>query len=486
MNRALPALLGRSLPVLGALGLVAGVTAFYFRVLSVNNVTVALTYLLVVLTAAASWGLTEALAASVAAVFCFNYFFLPPVGTLTIADPQNWAALSAFVVTAVVASHLSASARRQTQQSARRRLEMERLYSLSRNLLLDGHGPLGQQIANAAARAFEVEGVAFFDRMQAAVYRAGPHDVPIADDLLKDVALQGTVFQDGRTKAIVVPISLGGRALGSLGILGDSVSETALHSLANLAAITVERARVQEIANRAEASRQSGELKSTLLDALAHEFKTPLTPIKAAVSAMLADNCSSPTHRELLSIVDEETERLNTMLTDAIQMSRIEAGDLQLNRGPNSPLTLVRRQLERLAEDLQGREVVVDVPEDLPWVSADPEFVGIVIWQLLSNALRYTPPRSPLTLRGRAEGNSVILSLEDSGPGIPESEQQEIFEKFYRGKHSRERIPGSGMGLTIAREIVRAHGGRMWVESEPGKGSRFYFSIPCVPKEQNG
>jgi two-component system sensor histidine kinase KdpD len=351
-------------------------------------------------------------------------------------------------------------------------------------LLLDGHGPLAQQIATAAAQAFELEGVAFFDRAQGGIYHAGPHDVPIGDNLLRDAAVQGTVFHDVRTKTTVVPISLGGRPLGSLGIQGDSVSETTLHSLANLAAITLERARVQEVANRAEASRQSGELKSTLLDALAHEFKTPLTPIKAAVTSMLADDCSSPTHRELLSIVNEETERLNTMLTDAIQMSRIEAGDLQLHRSLNSPLALVHRQLERFSEDLQGRDVVVDIPGDLPLVSADPEFVGIVIWQLLNNALRYSPPRSPIVLRGRAEGGSVVLSLEDSGPGIPEAEQQEIFEKFYRGKQIRERIPGSGMGLTIARAILQAHGGRIWVDSEPGKGSRFSFSIPCAPKEQ--
>jgi len=484
LKKILPALSRSSPPILGALGLVAGITYFYFRVLTVNNVTVALTFLLAVLTAAAGWGLTEALVASVAAVFCFNYFFLPPAGTLSIADPQNWAALLAFVVTAVVASHLSSSARKQARESARRRTEMERLYTLSRNLLLDGHGPLAQQIANAAAQAFELEGVAFFDRSQGGIYRAGPHDVPIGDNLMRDAAVQGTVFHDGRAKTTVVPITLGGRPLGSLGIQGDSVSETTLHSLANLAAITLERARVQEIANRAEASRQSGELKSTLLDALAHEFKTPLTPIKAAVTSMLADNCSSPTHRELLSIVNEETERLNKMLTDSIQMSRIEAGDLQLNRSPSSLFALVWRQIERLADDLQGREVIVDVPEDLPLVSADPEFIGIVIWQMLNNALRYTPPHSAITLRGRDEGASIVLSLEDTGSGIPEAEQQEIFEKFYRGKQVRERIPGSGMGLAIAREIVQAHGGRIWVESEPGKGARFLFSIPCVPREQ--
>jgi two-component system sensor histidine kinase KdpD len=261
------------------------------------------------------------------------------------------------------------------------------------------------------------------------------------------------------------------------------VSETALHAIGNLTAITLERAHAQDAATRAEAARQSEELKSTMLDALAHEFKTPLTPIKAAVTSMLSDSDMSPAHQELLRIVDEETDRLNSMLTEAIQMSRIEAGQLQLHRSPQSVRKIVQSQLEKLGEGLEGRKVTVEVPEDLPRVSVDPEFTGIVVWQLLSNALRYTPPGSPLTVRASAGETEVIISVEDCGPGVSEREQEKVFEKFFRGKDQRERIPGTGMGLTIAREIVRAHHGRIWVESEPGKGARFSFSVPRAPRE---
>jgi two-component system sensor histidine kinase KdpD len=295
--------------------------------------------------------------------------------------------------------------------------------------------------------------------------------------------LQGTVFHDSATKTTTIPISLGGQPIGSLGIQGSQVSETALHAIGNLTAITLERAHAQDAATRAEAARQSEELKSTMLDALAHEFKTPLTPIKAAVTSMLSDGGVSPTHQELLRIVDEETDRLNSMLTGAIQMSRIEAGQLQLHRSPQSLSTIFQTQLEKLGESIEGRKVTVTVPENLPRVSVDPEFTGIVIWQLLSNALRYTPPGSPLTLRAIAGETEVIVSVEDCGPGISEQEQRKVFEKFYRGKDQRERIPGTGMGLTIAREIVRAHHGRIWVESEPGKGARFSFSLPRALRE---
>jgi two-component system sensor histidine kinase KdpD len=280
-----------------------------------------------------------------------------------------------------------------------------------------------------------------------------------------------------------VPISLGGPPIGSLAFEGTAVSETALHAIANLTAITLERAHAQQVATRAEAARQGEELKSIMLDALAHEFKTPLTPIKAAVTSMLSDGCTSPTHQELLHIVDEETDRLNTMLTEAIQMSRIEAGQLQLHKGPHSIGELVRAQVAKLAESLEGREVKLEIPATLPRADVDPEFIGILISQFLNNAVQYTPPGSPLTIRAHEEAGEVVVSIQDQGPGISEPEQHQIFEKFYRGKEHRERIPGTGMGLTIAREIVHAHQGRIWVESLPGKGSKFSFSVRSAPRE---
>jgi two-component system sensor histidine kinase KdpD len=476
-----PVKIGR---ILGTLAIVGAITVFYARIFSVNNVTVALSFLLAVLVIATRWGLIEALLASVAGMLCFNFFFIPPVGTLTIADPQNWVAFLAFVVTAAITSHLSASVRRQAQESMQRQHEMEQLYTLSRNLLLlEAHGHPAQEITNLIVQVFGLPGLAFYDRANDRIHRAGPHDIPLDAGKLRDCALQGTVFHDAASQTTLIPISLGGQPIGSLGIQGSQVSETALHAIGNLTAITLERAQAQDVATRAEAARQSEELKSTMLDALAHEFKTPLTPIKAAVTSMLSDTDMSPPHQELLRIVDEETDRLNSMLTEAIQMSRIEAGQLQLHRRPQSLKRIVKAQLDRLEERFEARKVIVDIPEDFPRVNVDAEFIGIVIWQLLTNALRYTPPGTPLTLRASTEGAEIVVSLEDQGPGISENEQRKIFEKFYRGKDQRDRIPGTGMGLTIAREIVRAHHGRIWVESEPGKGAKFSFSVPRAPRE---
>ena len=445
----------KAVRIFGVLGIIGGITLFYFRVFSVNNVTVALSLLLAVLAIATRWGLIEGLVASVASMLCFNYFFIPPVGTFTIADPQNWVALSAFVVTAVIVSHLSASVRRQALESTHRQHEMEQLYTLSRNLLLlEVHGPLAQETTNSIAQVFELPGLAFYDRSSDRIHRAGPHDIPVDAGKLRDTALQGTVFHDATTNTTVIPISLGGQPIGSLGIQGSQVSETALHAIGNLTAITLERAHAQDVATRAEAARQSEELKSTMLDALAHEFKTPLTPIKAAVTSMLSDGDMSPdppgtaAHRGRGNGPAElHAHRGHPDVAD-------RSGPTPIAPQPAIPGKIFQAQLDKLGESIEGRKVTVEVPEKFPRVSVDPELMGIVIWQLLSNAIKYTPPDSPLTLRASAGDSEVIVSVEDCGPGISEAEQRKVFEKFYRGKDQRERIPGTGMGLTIAREIL--------------------------------
>lgn len=470
--------------ILSVLALVAAVTFLYSRLLSVNATTVALTYLLVVLGVATVWGLFEAVAASILAVGCFNFFFLPPVGTFTVADPQNWIALLVFLVTSVIASQLSSSVKNRAEEAILRQHELERLYALSRDMLLVDSSPgLAKQVAQRVAEGFELRAVAFFDRTANRTYWAGPEDFPLDEAKIRDVAVQGIPLRDPATTTTVIPIRLGGEATGSLALHGVSLSETALHSIGNLVAIALERARAQETASRAEAVRQSEELKSTLLDALAHEFKTPLTPIKAAVTSMLADQCCEPAHRDLLRIVNEETDRLTSMLTETIQMARIEAGKLHLQTTPQTLSSIIAPNLEKHRVMTEDRKIEVHVPPDLPLVMADSELVGIVLWQLLSNAVRYTPPGSALAIRARLLNEAVAISVADCGPGIPKQEQAHIFDKFYRSTEHRGLIPGTGMGLAIAREIVHAHGGKIWVESEPGKGSEFTFTLPLAGRE---
>jgi len=464
------------------IAVVAAITLVCFRVFPANEATVALAYLVAILFIAARWGLTESLTASVLAVTCFNYYFLPPIRTFTIADPQNWAALLAFLATSFTASHFSTQAKRRAQEAMDQRRDMERLYALSRSILLiDPSEPVPKQLALQIARSFDVAAVALYDRKSGEFFRAGPEDFLEADARLRQTAVEGTLFRDSNHHTVVTSVRLGAQPIGSLGIRGADISDSALQGLTNLVAIGLERLRAQEAASRAEAARQSDELKSTLLDALAHEFKTPLTSIKAASTALLAGTrLTSEQQRELLSIVDQETDRLSVLVTEAIQMARIEAGRVVLRRGENQVRDLIESVLDKLRSTTVERSIEVEIPQSLPPVWVDREMIEVALRQLIDNALKYSPPGSPISIAAGVREGGVLISVTDHGPGIPEKEQTRIFERFYRAEASRHQVPGAGLGLVIAREIIHAHGGEIWVESRPGDGSTFRFYVPAA------
>ena len=468
----------------GTVLIVGGITFFFSSVVpEVNNTTIALTFLLGALGIARVWGLVEAIVASVAGMLCFNFFFIEPIGTFTIADTQNWVALFAFLVTAVVASQLSASARQRAWEATRRQQEMERLYELSRALmLLDKNSATAGQVAYRIAQVFEVSGVAVFDRRKDQIYRAGLSDGPVSDSRVRDAAIQGTAFHDASSGFSVLPLNLGGELIGSMCVWGGPISDTALQAISNLAAIALERARAEEISSRMEAARQNEAMKAMLLDALAHEFKTPLTSIKAAASSILDTGPSA--QQELRAVIEEEADRLDSLVSETIRMARIEAGDLQLHIRPHSIREIISLALEKLRILVEDREIKIDISPGLPDVLADAELAGLTIRQLLTNALKYSNPETPIEIRAHAEDGRVRISVKDSGPGIPEKERSRIFERYYRMSENADRVPGTGLGLHIARNIVEAHGGQIWVESEVGSGSEFYFTLPAVEKGQ--
>ena len=298
--------------------LTAGITFVYSRIISVNTTTVALTFLLAILGIAAGWGLSEAILASIAGMLCFNFFFLPPIGTLTIADPQNWVALSAFLVTAIVASQLSASARRRAIEATRNEREMERLYELSRSLMLvDNQSSAASQMSYWIVQVFKVPGVAIFDRDTGEVYRAGDREIPFSDGRLHDIAIQNTALRDPGMNISVLPLRFGGEAIGSLAIMGADISDPALQAVANVIAIARGRARSCELAARVEAARQNEVMKAALMDALAHEFTQPLLSIKIAAASVLD---VTPRHqKELVSVIEEETDRLSSLVRQTLR-----------------------------------------------------------------------------------------------------------------------------------------------------------------------
>lgn len=464
----------------GALALLAAVTAVDFRLLHVNNSTAGFTYLLIVLLVATRGKLPEAIVVSIASMLCYDFFFLPPVGQFTISNPEDWVALSVFVITAVTASELSTSVRRRADEASARRQEMEQVYEFSRAMMIgDDHRSLGAQIAQSIAAVFKVPEVALYERSSDTVYRGGPQTT-LTESQLRDAARTESAWSSVAMKTSILPVRLGGRALGSLGVVGGTLSEAALQAVAQLGGIAIERARAQEAANHAEATRQNEQLKATLLDALAHEFKTPLTSIKVAISSLLASSSKDPVERELLTVADEEADRLTTLLNRTIEVARIEAGHVKLNRRACSIRELVEDALDQLKRFCEGRDVRVTLPADLPQADADPGLVVMVLRLLLDNALKYASPSASIAISAERIEDNVMVHVSNDGPDIDPKELNAIFQKFYRGKDVRSRIPGTGLGLTIAREIVASHGGELTVASHPGAGVVFSFSLPIA------
>lgn len=463
-----------------SLALIAAATVFCYVLIHANATTAGFVFLVGVLVIAATWGLIEALVASGAAMLCFNYFFLPPVGRLAIADPQNWAALFTFLATAVIASHLSDRARKEAQDAKRRQQETERLYELSRAILLTGTaGHICFQVAQNLARIFECRAVAIYDPETATVSCGGPQQLPGIEARLKQVLTGTADSQDSASDVLVAGIAGSGHALGSLAMAGTSLSENALQALLKLVAIALEGVRTQQAATRAEAARQSEEFKSTLLDAIAHEFKTPLTSIKAASTTILLDvpDLSSQV-RELTSIIDEEASRLNLLVTDAVRMAQMDASKIQLERQPVAVAEFVGRMLEDFRPRMDGRSLRVNLSKELPRIAADPDLASMALRQVIDNGLKYSLPATAIEVGADANGHSVTIRVRDQGPGIPERERERIFDRFYRRRIAKDRVPGSGLGLYIAREIIRAHGGDLWVESALGSGSEFCLMLP--------
>jgi two-component system sensor histidine kinase KdpD len=453
--------------------------------IALNPTTVGFVYFVSILLIATSWGLAEALTCSILATLCFNYFFFPPVGEFRIEDPLNWVALFAFLITSVIAGQLSERARRRTREALNRQTEMERLYAVGRAILLSNlEKPLGEQIVREIARIYDLGFVGLYDRASDTVHQAGPEEVSNLATRLRDAAMKGTLSRDEEIGMIIAPVSFGAQPVGGLALKGLPPSDAALQALTNLVALGLEKARAQEAAIRMDATRRSEEFKATLLDAVAHEFKTPLTSLRAAISAILSSSVHEPEQQEeMLQIINESTERLNALVTETIHLSRAEADGLRLKRQRFQVVAAIRAVLVQMESAVEGRDVRLDIEGDLPPVLADLEMIQLVLRHLIDNAAKYSPPGSPISISAHVGGHGMVVGIRNEGEGISEWESSKIFEKSYRGIGVRERVPGTGMGLAIARDIVLAHGGQIRIESVPGQGADFFFSIPLAAEK---
>ena len=466
-----------------AFGIVLILAIFYRKALpAVNETTVALSFLLAILAVSAVWGIAVSAFMSVVSMLALNYFFLPPVGTFTISDPENWVALFAFLVTAILGSQLSSRIRKEADASNQRRREIEKLYAFSQKLLSEGNViQLLNAIPNHIVDAFEAGAVRLFLADKNKFYRSGLGDSEFDEENIKAAFSRDEAFADAERGFCFGPIRLGLRPIGSFGISGPPLSRRTLEALGTLTGIAIERARAVEQLSKTEADRQSERLKSTLLDSIAHDFRTPLTSIKASVTSLLSprQQQSSQQH-ELLTVIDEECDRLNHLVEEAAEMARLEAGEFELDFEAVPIETLIDAAIAQCRKSLGSREIQIRVPANLSAVRIDMKRAKDVLVQLIDNANLYSPKDRPIVITAEATGNFVSTSVADQGPGIEDMEQGVIFDKFYRGKDQRFLVRGTGMGLPIAKAIVQAHGGSIGLTSQLGHGSVFSFTLPIA------
>jgi two-component system sensor histidine kinase KdpD len=356
----------------------------------INSTTVALAFLLVVLFVALFWGSRPALLASVLGVFCLNFFFLPPLYTLSIAHPQNWVALMVFFTTALAVGQLSAHAKRRAEEAEEGRREIERLY----------------------------------EQLQVAFERA----------------------------------------------------------------------------SQAEALKQSERLKSALLDAVTHDLRTPLTSIKASITTLIDEArgrieedqpvaLDTESRLEMLEVIDEESDRLNRFIGGLIDLARIEAGEFHLRRRWGAVDEIISTALSRAEPFTQERKVEVEIETELPVVRVDERAVSEVVYTLIDNAAKYSPNGTTIKISAQRSGEGMIMmAVEDQGEGIAVSLRERVFDKFFRatrdGDISTRQPSGTGMGLAIAKGIVEAHGGSIWIESGAcDNGTRVVFTLPIGDEE---
>jgi two-component system, OmpR family, sensor histidine kinase KdpD len=454
------------------------IAVFLYRVAHADATVAATILLLGVLVNGAYARLAEGVVVAIAATLYLDYFFVPPFGSISIRDPGGWIVLIVFLTVSLLATNLSTRLRNQRDELVSQQQEAERLHALSRSMLLsNGAEDVRRIIVNRCMELFGFSEAAVFES-SSGQFRRTEGETSISEEVLRQVALYGSPDQGSGNDSTVVPITLGNKILGSFGFRGAALPQATLQALANIIAVGLAQAQAQEAGSRAEAVRKSEELKSIMIDALAHDLKTPLTAIEAASGTLLQPAGTSLEQRyELAQVVQQEANGLRRMVDEAIHLARIDAKKLKLQCEPAEVRDLVKTAIQSLGERATSHRIETSIPGNLPPIFVDRELMAQALKQLLDNAIKYSPSRSVVTISAEEVDGILSISVRDQGQGLTELEQSRIFDKFYRGRRERSAVQGTGMGLAITKEILEAHGGSARVESQVGQGSRFTISL---------
>jgi two-component system sensor histidine kinase KdpD len=423
-----------------------------------------------------------------------NFFFFPPVGTFTIADPQNWVALFVFLIVAVIASNLSAAAQDRASEAIARRNEVTRLFDLTRDVLLttETAGAM-DALARYVARRFDLPKVAICLPVESGwqIYQGGADAIDIDASTLNTALARarGTVEYDARQRAYgghahvgaqneiaIVPLRHGTKAVGLLAAESPDLDIGTLDAVAGVVAIAIERAQFLAERDAAELMRQKADLAATLLASLSHDLRTPLTAIRVAVENLQGDLAQSD-RRAQASAAIAELDRLTRLFQDILDMARIDAAAIRVDREWVAAADVVDAAVAHVRPALERHAFRVDADMDRE-VEIDPKLTAVALSHLLENAAQYSPADREILVYARVEGDGLHVAVTDHGPGLDPAELEHLFERFYRGRTARQLTFGTGMGLSITRGLLAAAGGRVWAENTPGAGARFSIVVP--------
>jgi two-component system sensor histidine kinase KdpD len=442
-----------------------------------------LLYLLIIVPTALWCGFWQAVIVSLSAVVQQSYFSVRQGRLNPEADATNSITLVAFILTALVISRLSARVTEHARATDSWGGQMEDLYEFTRRTLqMNLHVEPGAQLAELVHEIFALEAVVIFDADLHEIYQAGYwSDDP--QELAQNVYYFETSDDDAETGIARRVVRLGTVPIGSLVLRGET-SPLTNNAIASLIAVTFDRYRAFANESRIETERQTEQLRSTVLDSLAHEYKTPLTAIRAASTGLNEMGKLSPGQSELVSLINEQADLLNDLTTRLLTTARLDAGEVTVHATPVGVASLLDEVVTSLSDRLASMKVAIDMPDDSLVLCCDRRLMTMLLSQYIDNACKYAIYGTTITIRAVQSKAEVIFSVHSFGPVIPIADRERIFDRYYRSSTSSNRASGTGIGLSVAKRAATIHDGHVWVTSDQDEGNTFYAAIPAQARKR--
>jgi two-component system, OmpR family, sensor histidine kinase KdpD len=439
-------------------------------------------YLFVTLAIADKAGFVEASIVSVVATLSLEYYFAPPLFSFRVDRPENWVALATFEGISLMVSRLSHQARRHRRTLEKQSVEHKALYELCRDiLLLDWKRSPERQLCALIQRSFPLRGVALWNAFDDVFSSLG--ETRNAADATKAVYFSERNHDDDSSRASFRVLYFGTRAVGALALYGHALDSFSINSITSVTAMAIERTRSLEAETNAEAERQSEQLRSALLDGLAHAFKTPLTTITLSSSGLLAADDLTSQQNGLAELINREANRLSELTTRLLRTSRLDLSQLVLHEKVIDARTLIQAALDECAFQFKSRRIELSIPPEASEIRCDPQLLTLALVQILDNAAKYGTQNSLVRISASRSGLHAVLRIHNHGSYIPSPERNRVFARFYRSPTVEHRASGTGLGLSIAKQAVEAHGGKISIESEVRTGTTFIITIPANKEE---